>query len=222
MKFVASFVPLLLSLGIAVAAPTGDLADHSLVRRNYTTEYADQLVDGTACRAVTVIYARGTGQQGNIGEPTDVGPLFLDDLAALVGSGNLAAQGVNYSADVSGFELGGDPAGSALMAELATLAYTQCPDTQLVLSGYSQGGQLVHNAANQISSDVTDFVAAVLIFGDPDDGESVGDIPSDKVHVICHTLDGICLHTGIITLAHLDYQEDAPAAAQWVAAELGY
>ncbi|ROV87664.1 hypothetical protein VSDG_09648 [Cytospora chrysosperma] len=223
MKSAAYFVPLFLSvLGTAVAAPASGSATQTLVRRNYTEEYADQLVDGTACRDVTVIYARGTGQQGNIGEATDVGPLFLDDLAALVGSGNLAAQGVNYSADVIGFELGGDATGSALMAELATLAYTQCPDTQLVLSGYSQGGQLVHNAADQISSNVTDFVAAVLIFGDPDNGEAVGDIPDDKVHVICHALDGICLHLGIITPQHLNYQEDAPAAAEWVAAELGY
>lgn len=37
---------------------------------------------------------------------------------------------------------------------------TQCPDTKLVLGGYSQGGQLVHNAADLISSEVTDFVAA--------------------------------------------------------------
>jgi cutinase len=122
MKSATYFVPLLLSvLGTAVAAPASGSATQTLVRRNYTEEYADQLVDGTACRDVTVIYARGTGQQGNIGEATDVGPLFLDDLAALVGSGNLAAQGVNYSADVIGFELGGDATGSALMAELATL-----------------------------------------------------------------------------------------------------
>lgn len=41
-----------------------------------------------------------------------------------------------------------------------TQALTQCPNTLLVLSGYSQGSQLVHNAADLISSDVTDFVAA--------------------------------------------------------------
>lgn len=119
MRFLESLVPLLLSLGSAMAAPGADSTAHALVRRNYTTEYADELVDGTACRDVTVIYARGTGQQGNIGESTDVGPLFFDDLAALVPS--FAAQGVNYSANVLGFEEGGDPTGSALMANLATL-----------------------------------------------------------------------------------------------------
>lgn len=122
MKSVSTLVPLLLSvLGFAAAAPTSGMTAHSLARRNYTEVYADQLVDGTACRDVTVIFARGTGQEGNIGESTDVGPLFLNDLAALVGSGNLAAQGVNYTADVTGFLEGGDATGSASMAELATL-----------------------------------------------------------------------------------------------------
>lgn len=62
----------------------------------------------------------------------------------------------------------------------------------------------------------------MLIFGDPDKGQDVGDIPSSKVHVICHALDGICLGTGIPTAAHLNYQEDAPDAADWVATYLGY
>lgn len=62
----------------------------------------------------------------------------------------------------------------------------------------------------------------MLIFGDPDNGDAVGDIPDSKVHVICHPLDGICLGTGVITPAHLDYQEDAPDAADWVASALGY
>lgn len=33
--------------------------------------------------------------------------------------------------------------------------------------------------------DDIDSCFLVLIFGDPDNGESVGDIPDDKVHVIC-------------------------------------
>lgn len=129
MKFLASAVLSLASgLALVTAAPSGDSATAAaaaprdvLAKRNYTSTYADQLVDGTACRDVTVIWARGTGQQGNIGEPTDVGPEFLNDLAALVGTNSLAAQGVNYSADVEGFEEGGDPVGSELMANLTTL-----------------------------------------------------------------------------------------------------
>lgn len=43
----------------------------------------------------------------------------------------------------------------------------QCPDTKVVMAGYSQGGQLVHNAAKMLDSSTTSKVAAAVIFGDP-------------------------------------------------------
>lgn len=122
MKFLPSVLSLLASAGLALAATAATSSSPSnKVKRAYSSTYADELTDGTACRDVTVLYARGTGQSGNIGAATDVGPEFLDALAALVGTRGLAAQGVDYSASVEGFEEGGDPAGSALMAELAEL-----------------------------------------------------------------------------------------------------
>lgn len=125
MKFLTSVLSLVSGLALVMASPSPAVpvvaGRGALAKRAYTSTYADQLVDGTACRDVTVIYARGTGQQGNIGESTDVGPEFLNGLAALVGTRSLAAQGVNYSASVDGFEEGGDPTGSELMATLTEL-----------------------------------------------------------------------------------------------------
>lgn len=126
-------------------------ATGGIAKRAYATT-ANELTDGTACRAVTVIYARGTTQDGNIGASGDVGPLFLNNLSSLVGAAQLAVQGVDYAADVLGFLQGGDAKGSQKMADLVALAHTQCPSTEIVLSGYSQGGQLVHNAADLLAS----------------------------------------------------------------------
>lgn len=65
---------------------------------------ANELTDGTtACRAVTLIYARGTNQAGNIGDASAVGPLFFNNISALIGPTNLAVQGVDYDADVDGY-----------------------------------------------------------------------------------------------------------------------
>lgn len=115
-----------------------------------------------------------------------------------------------------------------------------------MLSGYSQGGQLVHNAADLLKSNqaVVDKVAAgestspiilsplpaqaanrvslceVLIYGDPDDGDPVGSIPSSKVKIICHEGDNIC-EGGILVLPpHTNYQIDANAGAQFIASKV--
>lgn len=101
----------------ALALPATNVESH-LMRRNYTTDTSNQLTDGTACRAVTVIYARGTWEDGNVGSTTDVGLETFNDLAQIIGEDNLALQGVDYPATAAGFEEGGDPTGSQLMANL--------------------------------------------------------------------------------------------------------
>jgi cutinase len=53
---------------------------------------------------------------------------------------------------VQGFLAGGDANGSKLMAQLVGQAATQCPNAKVVVSGYSQGGQLVHNAAKMLNA----------------------------------------------------------------------
>lgn len=92
------------------------------------------LAAGSACKAMTVIFARGTTEQGNVGTLT--GPPFFAALEKTVGAGNLAVQGVEYPADIPGFLAGGDANGSKAMAKLIQQAMTACPDTAIVMSGY--------------------------------------------------------------------------------------
>jgi hypothetical protein len=103
----------------------------SVQKRDSDTE--NDLVDGV-CKAVTVIFARGTLESGNVGSLA--GPPFFDALDTDLGTSNVALQGVDYGATISGYLEGGDPAGAATLANLTNLAVTQCPDTQIVLSGY--------------------------------------------------------------------------------------
>ena len=106
-------------------ALNGDGSD--LEARQYTSSTSNELIDGTACRAVTMIYARGTGQQGNIGDSAAVGPLFFNGIAQIIGRNNLAVQGVTYPANVAGFLAGGDAAGSRTLAQLAQQVFTSLP-----------------------------------------------------------------------------------------------
>jgi hypothetical protein len=69
--------------------------------------------DQLSCAAMSVIFARGTTEPGNVGVLT--GPEFFTALEATVGAQNVAVQGVDYSASIDGFLEGGDPAGSQTM-----------------------------------------------------------------------------------------------------------
>lgn len=62
---------------------------------------------------------------------------------------------------------------------------------------------------------------AVVIFGDPDNGQAVGKITSSKVKIFCAVGDDICLGGDLILPAHLSYGIDAPAAALFVASTVG-
>lgn len=46
-------------------------------------------------------------------------------------------------------------------------AITNCPTSKVVMVGYSQGGQLVHNAAKMMDSATAAKVSSAVIFGDP-------------------------------------------------------
>ncbi|KAG4030027.1 hypothetical protein MFRU_013g00510 [Monilinia fructicola] len=178
----------------AIAAPTGE-------------------IEARACSTVTVIFARGTTETPTLG--TVIGPQFLAALKSSFG-GSVTMNGVPYAADVPGFLKGGDPTGSKVMANMVSSALSSCPNTKLVISGYSQGGQLVHNAAKQLPAATTAKIAAAVIFGDPDNGSPVQGVPAAKTKIICHAGDNICQHGSMILMPHLTYGMDATAAAAFV------
>ncbi|ESK97883.1 cutinase [Moniliophthora roreri MCA 2997] len=170
----------------------------------------------SGCADVMVVYARGTDQDSPIGDPASVGVLFRDNIKSLLGSRTFSFQGVNYAANVIGFLQGGDPAGSRQMTTDLTNVANSCPNAKIVSAGYSQGGQLVHNSAAQLTAAVRNRINAVVIFGDPKSDQAVTGIPSSNVKIICHDGDNICEGGFIVTSQHTNYQQDAPAAAQFV------
>ncbi|TGO64414.1 hypothetical protein BCON_0007g00640 [Botryotinia convoluta] len=189
-------------------------------------------IEARACSDVTVIFARGTTEIGTLG--TVVGPPFLSALKSALGSSSVTMNGVDYPADIPGFLEGGDAAGSKTMASMVTSTLSSCPDTKVVISGYSQGGQLVHNAAKLLPADTTAKISSAVIFGDPgssqshnmawilkltqkpDNGDAVQGVSADRTDVICHAGDNICQGGSLILMAHLTYGMDTTAAAAFV------
>lgn len=210
MRSVLSFTVLALPLALAVPAPQANNLGSATTQNGLTAG---------GCKAMTIVFARGTTEQGNVG--TLSGPPWFDAMGKMVGAQNLAVQGVDYPANVQGFLAGGDKKGSAKMAQLVQQAMTSCPDTQVVMAGYSQGGQLVHNAAAMLPPATASKVSSAVIFGDPMNGKPVAGIPAAKTKVICHRGDNICQGGNQILMPHLTYSQNAGEAAQFAAAAAG-
>ncbi|KAK7958588.1 cutinase precursor [Apiospora saccharicola] len=180
----------------------------------------DDLEEGR-CGDVVVIFARGTTEPGNVGALA--GPPLFDALRQSMGVAGktVAVQGVEYPASFTGYLQGGDKAGSRQMAALVTRAFQQCPSSKIVMSGYSQGGQVVHNAAKLLPAATMANVSSVIIFGDPlgtDSKYPVQGASPNKVLVTCHLGDNICVNGDLILLPHLTYLEDANTAAAFILA----
>lgn len=118
---------------LAIVALTLRAASAVPVERRQSSSTRNDLVNG-ACAEVTVIFARGTTEAGNVG--SIAGPPFFKALEDELSDPQVAIQGVDYPADVPGFLMGGSRAGAATMAGLVRTARSKCPNTKIVLSGY--------------------------------------------------------------------------------------
>lgn len=123
-------------------------------------DYSIERNELAECKPVTVIFARGTIELGNVG--SIAGPPFFNALEVLLGSDKVAIQGVDYPATIGGYLQGGSPEGASKAADLIMQAASQCPDTQIVLSGYSQGAQVIHLGVAKTSPEIAARVTAVV------------------------------------------------------------
>ncbi|KAB8213272.1 cutinase, partial [Aspergillus novoparasiticus] len=90
-----------------------------------------------------------------------VGPDLENALAHKLRESSLAVQGVAYPANLDGYLNGGDAEGANLLVTLVQRSLRQCPDSAVVLSGYSQGAQLIHRAARNLTVPETDMLKAM-------------------------------------------------------------
>lgn len=127
--------------GLAAASPVQNMGSRGLENMgnlsntiNKRLGLPDTRNELQECRPVTVIFARGTIEVGNVGAL--VGPPFFSALGLAIGDENVGVQGVDYPATVIGYLEGNDAEGAATLASLIEQAASLCPLTQIVLSGY--------------------------------------------------------------------------------------
>lgn len=119
------------------------------------------------CPDAEVIFARGTSESPGIGR---VGAAFVDALRQQT-SQNIAVYAVNYPA--GRLQLGGSDGANDTIKHVKDMA-GKCPDTQLVLGGYSQGATVMdivtgtpvgRSWGSSLPAEYADHVAAVAVFG---------------------------------------------------------
>ncbi|EEQ86628.1 hypothetical protein RJZ56_002697 [Blastomyces dermatitidis] len=175
-----------------------------------TTENGIKKFNG--CQPLTLIFARGTDEKGNMGDI--VGPPLAAALRALL-KGKVTVQGVDYPASFLGnLNFGED--GGPTMVDLINHSLSQCPESKVVLAGYSQGAAVIHNASRDLRNDQ---VARAVLFGDPLHDLPLKSLAKDKVMSICAEGDPIC-RGGLDMTGHWSYAEDANRAALFLAAAM--
>src|ERR1043165_5954178 len=121
------------------------------------------------CADAEVVFARGTDEPNGMGV---VGDAFADSLRGQAVGMNIATYPVNY--DAGKLQLGtGDGAKDAISHIKTTVA--SCPDTKIVLGGYSQGANVVNVVVGNpivgiawgasLPSSLAENVAAIATFG---------------------------------------------------------
>jgi cutinase len=191
---------------------------------------------GQPCPDTEVVFARGTGEDPGVG-PT--GQAFVDALRGRLGGKSLGVYAVNYPASdqwSTGLD-GIRDAESHVVNEAGA-----CPNTKMVLGGYSQGAAVagfvtssaVPDSVPQdvdpatipkpLDSSLASHVAAVVLFGSPNTramellGQpklAIGPLYQSKTIQVCAVEDPVC-SDGMNFAAHNTYADDGSVIAQGV------
>ncbi|MGV0812108.1 cutinase family protein [Mycolicibacterium boenickei] len=171
------------------------------------------------CPDVELVFARGTGEPPGIGR---VGQALVDQLRPRIAPRNLGVYAVNYPAGIN-FLTTADGANDA--AGHITWLADQCPGTQVVLGGFSQGAAAVSmlagvppigdrigtiGSAPPLPPVGADRVAAVAVFGNPGNRfgtplSGTGQFAGRAID-LCSPGDPICVQGGRTRAAHSNYE----------------
>jgi len=167
--------------------------------------------DADPCPDVEVVFARGTTEPPGAG---GIGQAFIDSLRSQLGGRSVEVYAVNYPASRD-FDTSTPAGAQDASAHIQTVA-ANCPNTRLVLGGYSQGAGVIDLSTRAAPPQIADHVAAAALFGGPKsafaDSLAPGPLPSiapqyaDKTIDLCVPNDPIC-SDGWDMRAHAAYVE---------------
>ena len=178
------------------------------------------------CTDVEVIFARGTDEPAGIGK---VGQALVDNLKPMMKGATIGSYAVQYPASWDFLKAA---AGANDMSRRIQDTAARCPETQLVLGGYSQGAAVVDVVTTSpvaglgytrpLPASVVPRIASVVVFGNPSArlGQPLtrmSPVFGARTADLCNTGDPVCSQ-GRDFDAHVVYPQTGlvKLAAQWV------
>lgn len=180
------------------------------------------------CSNVEVVFARGTNEPPGVGA---TGQAFTDALIARLPGKSVDVYGVDYPASYD-FARAAD--GVADASNKITSVVAACPQTRIVVGGYSQGAAIAAyittdsvpdgyalppGITGPLPPNIANHVAAVALFGKPSNGFldlidrnappiTIGHLYTAKTIDLCAPSDPVCASSGFSRAAHSAYQSN--------------
>ena len=165
------------------------------------------------CPDIEVVFARGTNDSPGLG---NVGGAFVDALRGKVGGRSVGAYAVNYPAS---FDFLAAAGGANDASAHIQYMVDNCPNTRLVLGGYSQGAAVIDVISavpvpavgfnNPLPPNAPDHVAAIAVFGNPSAKLglplTVSPVWGGRAIDLCNADDAVCQTDGENMAAHRAY-----------------
>ncbi len=210
-----------MSIRIAIAASSVFAALSALTSLGAPTAAA-----APKCNDIEVVFARGTDEPAGLGV---VGKALVDTLRPMVKKQSIGTYAVKYPAswDFTQVAAGANDASRRIQTIAAT-----CPDSRIVLGGYSQGAAVMDVVTTSpiaalgytapLPAAAVPHVAAVAVFGNPSArfGRPLTILSPDfgaRTADLCNTNDPVCSR-GDDFDAHVRYPQSGlvKLAAQWI------
>ncbi|MEW5809715.1 MAG: cutinase family protein [Actinomycetota bacterium] len=190
-----------------------------------TDSFSAAAEEESGCNDVEVVFARGTNEPPGVGE---IGQAFVNALDARLPGRTIDVYGVNYPAS---YDFATGVEGVIDASHRIESIVAQCPNTRIVLGGYSQGAAvagytvigslppgfvLPDGVTGPMPASVAPHVAAVVMFGTPKPWVvnllasqappmSISADYTAKMLQLCAPGDPICGDGGLDRAAHRAY-----------------
>ncbi|KAF2420536.1 alpha/beta-hydrolase [Tothia fuscella] len=176
-------------------------------------------ITAAACSPLELIIARGTTETLNPAYGLVVGDPLFEAVHKLIPSAT--GYSVNYPAS---FETTSRDLGRDDVVKHLTEQSKACPEQKFVMVGYSQGGDVMHNAlaSPKLDQAIFEKIVALVMFGDPGNKGPAAKSPLNcdpeppfpsallpKLKENCEAGDPVCTNDGAKIEAHLVYSDPA-------------